>query len=299
MDLKWFEDLIAVAEKGHFARAAEARFLTQSALSRRIKSLETWIGAELLDRSSHPIELTPAGLEFIPTAREIVSRSYEARGRASEHARLSESAVTIACLHTLGLYFVPHSIARLQREIGHFETSIVSETRTIEEYLGGLQSGAADLFISFSHPAFPINLDEEEFPKVTLGEERIAPFVNSDFLDVDLSESNSGRVPYLEYSGTSFMSRVVENVLKKAPFRHRLQTIYRASLAESLCAGVQHGLGMAWIPDSIVEQAQNREPLSCVDEAWATTFEIVAIKAASNSRPIVEKIWAKFVDEAV
>ena len=74
MELKWFEDLIAVAEKGHFARAAETRFLTQSALSRRIKSLETWIGAELLDRTSHPIGLTPAGIEFMPTAREIVAQ---------------------------------------------------------------------------------------------------------------------------------------------------------------------------------------------------------------------------------
>lgn len=291
MELKWFEDLIAVAEKGHFARAADARFLTQSALSRRIKSLETWIGAELLDRSSHPIALTPAGIEFIPTAREILSSAYEARGRAAELGKLSDSAVTIACLHTLALYFVPRRIAELRDQIGLFEVSIVAETRTIEEYLGSLQSGATDIFISFSHPSAPIELDENEFPKLSLGRERILPFINSDRVAVELSEEDTGGIPFLAYSGTSFMARVVDRLLLNAPFKKRLRTVYRASLAESLCTGAQQGLGVAWLPESIAESTQNRAPLTCISQTWQTEFEIVAIRAASNTRSIVKKIW--------
>lgn len=291
LELKWFEDLIVVAEKGHFARAAEARFLTQSALSRRIKSLENWIGAELLDRTSHPIELTPAGLEFITTAREILSSAYEARGRAADFGKLSDTAVTIACLHTLALYFVPRRISALQDKLGRFEVSIVAETRTIEEYLGSLQSGATDIFISFSHPSAPVELDENEFPMISLGRERIMPFINADEIDIDLAEDASARIPYLQYSGTSFMSRVVESVLKKAPFRNRLRTVYRASLAESLCTGTQQGLGVAWLPESIAENTQNRAPLTCVGDEWSTEFEIIAISAATNTRPIMAKIW--------
>ncbi|WFL77713.1 LysR family transcriptional regulator [Altererythrobacter arenosus] len=293
LELKWFEDLIAVAEKGHFARAADARHLTQSALSRRIKSLETWIGTELLDRSTHPIALTPAGLEFIPTAREIIASAYEARGRAAELVRISDRAVTIACLHTLALYFVPRRISQLQEQIGRFEVSIIAETRTIEEYLGSLQSGATDIFISFSHESVPIDLDESQFPKLSLGRERIMPFVNSALVDVDLAEDATARIPYLEYSGTSFMSRVVESVLLKSHFAERLRTVYRASLAESLCTGVQQGLGVGWLPESIAEHTQNRAPLTCVSEHWASQFEIVAIRAASNNRPIVDSIWSE------
>lgn len=200
--------------------------------------------------------------------------------------------MTIACLHTLALYFVPRRISHLQQSIGHFETSIVAETRTIEEYIGSLQSGTADLFICFSHPAAPIDLDESEFPKLSLGKERIAPFANLNEIEIDLTEGATGRIPYLEYSGTSFMSRVVDSVIKRAHFAGRLQTVYRASLAESLCTGVQHGLGVAWLPDSITEQTQNREHIECLGDRWATDFEIVAFKAASNTRPIVEKVWA-------
>lgn len=291
MELKWFEDLITVAEKGHFARAAEARHLTQSALSRRIKSLEVWVGAELLDRSVHPIELTPAGREFIPTAKEIVTLAYDGRGRAAEYSRLSDAAVTMACLHTLALYFIPQRIAELRRKVGPFEVSIIAETRTIEEYLNGLLDGTTDFFICYTHPSSPFDIDEARFPKIRLGSERIAPFLNTSKLNVDLSQPKRKTIPYLEYSGTSFISRVVQSVLRKAPFAPQLKTVYRASLAESLCTGAQQGLGVAWLPDSIARNTQNREKLECISDEWVTEFEIIAFRAASNVRPMVLKIW--------
>jgi DNA-binding transcriptional LysR family regulator len=291
LELKWFEDLISVAEKGHFARAAEDRHLTQSALSRRIKSLETWIGAELLDRSVHPIELTPAGREFIPTAKEIVSLAYDGRGRAAELARLSDTAVTMACLHTLALYFVPKRIADLRRSVGPFEVSIIAETRTIEEYLNGLQNGSTDFFICYRHSSAPFDIDEDRFPSIILGSERISPFANLANATIELSENSGSDIPYLEYSGTSFLSRVVESLLKKAPFAPRLKTVYRASLAESLCTGAQRGLGVAWLPESIARHTQNREKLDCISNEWATEFQITAFRAASNNRPVVSKIW--------
>ncbi|WP_299329122.1 LysR family transcriptional regulator [Parasphingopyxis sp.] len=67
MELKWLEDFICAAEKGHFARAADHRFVTPSALSRRIQSLELWIGAPLFDRAVHPITLTAAGEDLMET----------------------------------------------------------------------------------------------------------------------------------------------------------------------------------------------------------------------------------------
>ncbi len=291
MEIKWFEDLISVAEIGHFARAAEARYLTQSALSRRIQSLEIWVGAELLDRSSHPISLTPAGTEFIPAAREIVSLAYEGRGRATEHTQLSGRSVTIACLHTLALYFVPQQIAKLRQLIGPFETSIVAETRTVEEYLTSLQNGTTDFFISFRHPSVPFDLDRDHFPQISLGTERIAPFASNTLDCGDFTAADGPELPYLQYSGTSFMSRVVESVLRKAPFAPRLKTVYRASLAESLSTGVHQGLGIAWLPASIANDRSGSSDLQCLSDKWVSEFEIIAVRASSNSRPIAEEVW--------
>src|SRR3546814_12603033 len=64
MDIMWLEDFIKLADEGNFSRAAEARNLTQPAFSRRIRALEDWVGATLVDRDTHRIQLTEAGPAF-------------------------------------------------------------------------------------------------------------------------------------------------------------------------------------------------------------------------------------------
>lgn len=70
MQIKWIDDILAVAELKNFSRAAEVRCITQSALSRRIRSLEEWVGVELVDRGTYPVQLTAAGRTFCEQGRK-------------------------------------------------------------------------------------------------------------------------------------------------------------------------------------------------------------------------------------
>jgi DNA-binding transcriptional LysR family regulator len=79
MDTKWAEDFLSLAETRSFTRAASARHSSQAAFSRRIQSLETWVGAELVDRSSNPLALTAAGQSFRCVAVNIISQVNMAR----------------------------------------------------------------------------------------------------------------------------------------------------------------------------------------------------------------------------
>ena len=69
MDLTWLEDFLALAEHKTFARAAETRHVTQPAFSRRIQSLEDWMGTRLFVRSPQGTTLTPAGPSCAPMPR--------------------------------------------------------------------------------------------------------------------------------------------------------------------------------------------------------------------------------------
>ncbi|MEV4581547.1 LysR substrate-binding domain-containing protein [Nonomuraea jabiensis] len=62
-----------VAEELHFGRAARALYLTTPALSQQIARLEKAVNATLFDRSSRRVELTLAGEQLLPLAREVVS----------------------------------------------------------------------------------------------------------------------------------------------------------------------------------------------------------------------------------
>lgn len=72
MDLRALSDFLCLAETRNFREAAEMRNITVSGLSRRIKALENWVGAELVDRGASPIALTAAGEEVRRLAVEIV-----------------------------------------------------------------------------------------------------------------------------------------------------------------------------------------------------------------------------------
>jgi len=70
LELVWLEDLSALAEYGSFVRAAEARHVTQPAFSRRVRSLENWMGVELFVRTPQGATLTEAGRQILPSARK-------------------------------------------------------------------------------------------------------------------------------------------------------------------------------------------------------------------------------------
>lgn len=70
-DLHHLQHALALAEHRHFARAAEAAHITQSALSRSIQALEAHLGERLFERDRKRVELTPLGELFVQRAREI------------------------------------------------------------------------------------------------------------------------------------------------------------------------------------------------------------------------------------
>lgn len=79
MNIKHLEHLLAVADTKSFSRAAENLFITQSALSRSIQTLEDELGGRLLDRIGKRNELTPLGQDVVVRARQIVQDACELR----------------------------------------------------------------------------------------------------------------------------------------------------------------------------------------------------------------------------
>lgn len=92
MDLIWLEDFLALADTRSFSRAAEARGVTQSAFSRRIRALEDWLGAGLVSRDSHPVALTDEGRQFRETAEEVLRMLSTSRDAFRHRATAPTSA---------------------------------------------------------------------------------------------------------------------------------------------------------------------------------------------------------------
>lgn len=81
METKWLEDFVSLAETRSFSRSAALRHVTQPAFSRRIQALEAWAGAMLVDRSTYPTALTPAGQILYEQALLMLQTLHHTRTR--------------------------------------------------------------------------------------------------------------------------------------------------------------------------------------------------------------------------
>lgn len=143
MNLRDLQYIVSLAEKRHFAHAAEACHVSQSTLSAQLKKLEEYLGVVLFDRSHRHAVLTPVGREIVACARQALR----------EVARMGEIAATskdpMACtLHlgvipTLGPYFLPHVVVSVRRLYPRLRI-ILHEHRTAT-LVEKLRTGALDV----------------------------------------------------------------------------------------------------------------------------------------------------------
>jgi len=146
IELRHMRALIAVAEELNFTRAAERLHLTQQALSGQIRQLEQRVGTRLVDRDTHHVALTPAGVALYERCRSLLAGTERAvaaaRAAGGEAPRL-----------TIG-YPAPltHRIAAPTIELfttRHPEVEISIHFGGLLDPRGGLRDGAADVAIVY------------------------------------------------------------------------------------------------------------------------------------------------------
>jgi DNA-binding transcriptional LysR family regulator len=90
MELRQLRYFVTLAEDLHFGRAAAREHIVQSALSQQLQRLERELGVRLLERTTHRVQLTPAGRAFLVEARQILSHI----ARAAEVAKRAGGAAS-------------------------------------------------------------------------------------------------------------------------------------------------------------------------------------------------------------
>jgi DNA-binding transcriptional LysR family regulator len=132
-----FEQLsifIAVAEREHLTRAAEAIGLTPSAVSAAIKNLEAFYSVELFHRVGRRIELTPTGRAFLIEARTTLARVRSAELMLSELGGLRRGALSIYASQTIASYWLPPVLMRFHDAYPGIDLHLtIGNTRTVAD----------------------------------------------------------------------------------------------------------------------------------------------------------------------
>ena len=172
MELKWLEDFVMLANVRSFSKAAELRFVTQPAFSRRIRALENWLGTPLVDRSTYPTTLTDAGRQFRETAEEILRSLQEARDEFSNRERRGRATLRFSALHTIALTFFPEWLYRVEENMED-QLNVSLAPGNLHDVVQSLVDGDCDFLLCFNHEAMPVLLDPQKYPSIRLAGEAL------------------------------------------------------------------------------------------------------------------------------
>ena len=299
METKWLEDFVSLAETRSFSRSAQLRHVTQPAFSRRIQALEAWAGIDLVDRSSYPTRLTPAGETFHGQALEVLGALQATRNLMRSHQAGDREMIDFAVPHTLAFTFFPHWLMALRERFGPVKSRLIA--LNVHDAVLRLTEGSCDLLIAYHHPSQPLQLPPERYEMLSLGQETLAPYAKADSRGAPLFRLPAGEdgrgLPFLGYASGAYMARLVEQIVKHAPAPPRLDTIYETDMAEGLKAMALEGHGLAFLPASSVRKEVRARRLVAAGAGggWELTMEVRVYRerpdVARHRKPAAQALW--------
>ncbi len=304
METKWLEDFVSLAETRSFSRSAQLRHVTQPAFSRRIQALEAWAGTDLVDRSSYPTRLTPAGETLYSQSLEMLQALQSTRAMLRGHSAAGQDVIEFAVPHTLAFTFFPVWVSSLREKFGPIKSRLIA--LNVHDAVMRLVEGGCDLLIAYHHASQPLQLDADRYEMVTLGQEVLAPYCKADSNGEPMFKlpGRAGQpLPYLGYAPGAYLGRVTDLILKQSSTAIHLDRVYETDMAEGLKVMALEGHGVAFLPYSAVKkELRSRRLVSAVPadmQGLQMTMDVRAYRekpvGKESPKGTVQALWTYLV----
>lgn len=291
MQMKWLEDFLVLAQERSFTRAAELRHVTHPAFGRRIRALEAWTGTALIAPGSSPVRLTPAGEAFLETCELMTRTLAQSHEELQTIAGLQAQTITLATGRTLARTIVADWLLRLGPLLQASPLTVM--TRSMHETVSMLEQDAIHFSLLYHHPAIAVRLDARQFSHVHIASDRLVPVSRANAAGLALhSFSAPGSVPYLAFPHRMALGRLVEDHLSQNPLAPRLQRILECDSADAQYEYVHKGLGVAWLPWSMVHVDCKAGRLALAgDRPMEIRFDVRLYRPKRRLPPAAEEFW--------
>ncbi|MES2968754.1 MAG: LysR family transcriptional regulator [Pseudomonadota bacterium] len=294
MESRWLEDFLSLVDTRNFSRSAQARYTTQPAFSRRIKSLEEWVGAQLFNRATQPISLTLSGERFRPVAEDVLRRLYQGREEARRIGDVSANTIRFASTHSLSLNFYPGWLRSVELRSHTFNTRL--DTGQFNDCIHLLQRGDCHFLMCYTHPMIQMHLPPEHFTSKVVLRDRLVPVTLPDSAGQAIDKlpgTQDEPVHYLAYSETSAIGRVVDHLMSNPPEPLHLKRVFVTHMAAVLKEMSAEGRGTAWLPQShLTQDFANGTLVRAGDARWDIPIDVRLIRSRDPLPDVSEELWS-------
>ena len=291
MDIKLLEDFIALAQTKSFTEASQKRCVTQSAFSRRIQSLEKWAGIALVDRKGLSINLTPAGVDFLESAKNILNSVTQTQNIMQSHKNNFEKRISIASQNTIIRTFLINWMELIEENTDKIYWNLKSEK--IDECLNLFKKNQVDFLFCFKKDDVIERIDTNKYDYITVGQETLLPVINTEIYNThkyDLSHKNDS-IPYLAYSPKTLFGKSIQDAINNHSIKAHLSTQCENEYSHILYHMVLRGRGMAWLPLSRIKDNVENKVLTVIgDDTWHLNFDIILCSHKNYTQTLQKKI---------
>ena len=278
---------MSLAETHSFSRSAQLRHVTQPAFSRRIQALEAWAGTDLVDRSSYPTRLTPAGQTLYAQSLDMLQALQSTRAMLRGYSAAGQDVIEFAVPHTLAFTFFPAWVSSLREKFGPIKSRLIA--LNVHDAVMRLVEGGCDVLIAYHHPSQPLQLDADRYQMVTLGQEVLSPYSRADAQGQPLFRmpgSVAQPLPYLGYAPGAYLGRVTDLILKQSATAIHLDRVYETDMAEGLKVMALEGHGVAFLPHSAVRRELRSKKLVSAAPPGMGALELTMEVRAYRQKPV-------------
>lgn len=292
MRLEWIDDILAVLDCGSLAQAAEKRGLTQSAFTRRARTIEDSIGTTLFDRRRKPVTLMPDVQTQEPELRELSARLH----RLGDQLRSTKSGrgkpLTFVCQHSLTTTISPQ-IVRAAGRYGDLSVHVQSGNQ--DECLMHLLSKEVDLAIMYALGQGDDPDMSKAFETVKLGEDSLVPVCAPTLR----AKAGSASLPIIAYPADVFLGQVFTRMIgPRLPSSATVTPIAETALTLAMLQLALSELGIAWLPLSLVAQSLERAELVRLDDTLpAQVLDIKMVRLRATHTEQNTAIWHSIAAE--
>ena len=290
MRLEWIEDILAVLKAGSLNRAAEQRYLTQPAFSRRIRSIEHYLGVEVIDRTRKPAQLRPVILDQQERLETLAGELRDLLNHLRQQDRKTDNRIVIASQHGITTAIAPMVVKRLSANL---DTNVRLRSANRDECFALLLTKQADLTLIYrtideEHPLQGSFIEECDF-----GREELVPVFATHALEALNEQYRQGEVPVVTYPEDVFLGQV----LNRKVFIQLRQQIFLRTRAETALtlAGLrlaEEGVGVAWVPRSLAARQIASGELTDLGHRFQTVaLSITAFRYAGERSAAEQDAW--------
>jgi DNA-binding transcriptional LysR family regulator len=290
LDVKRLRILREVAARGSFSAAADALYLSQSAVSQQVATLEREVGMSLLERTSSGPKLTDAGRALVTHADAVICRLEEAERELGALAGLEGGTLRLVSFPSASATLATRAVSIFAER--HPEVEVRLAEGEPEESVPALRRGEFDLALIFDYESITADpgRDVELTPLLTESMHLALPKGHSQAGSASVHLADFGDAAWLAGTCPSSCHDLVQEACRNAGFEPRIA--FESDDYSVLQGLVAAGLGVTLLPDLALASLRSDvvvlpiKPTAPIRRVWAAT------RSAGSRSPATEAMLA-------